>query len=363
MAAFRRAGELDPAFVPPLMYQALAHLRAGDRNAMRQHVSAHLRRAPKAPSSDFLRWWVAAVQQDEAALVRERARFDSMDVSALRWIALASQHDGIAPDDGALALELMRARAARLAHRREAVAGAHSLALLTGNREEALRLTAELDDGQPGSRRSARMRVLDALYGGGDSAAAVAAMNRLTMDGGWVPTPEDACVAGQWSAWSGQTRGARSALRVLRDSPEAAEGPSVACGALLEAISAVTRGLPEALRLVERADSLVAVGPPLGDARAYATLAIGRLYERLGDEERALASVRRRPYLRGWPRYLPGYLRAEGRLAAATGDREGAARAYRQYLALRGSAPPPLRAEADSVRSELGALGWRWRGD
>jgi DNA-binding SARP family transcriptional activator len=363
MAAFRRARELDPSFVPPLVYQALERMRAGDRTAMRQHAAAAIQRAPDAPSSDFLRWRIAVAQQDEAALARLRARFDSLDASALRWIALSSQHDGVAPDDGALALEQLRARAARLAHRREAVLGAHSLALLRGDPADALRLTAEMDDGQPGSRQAARLRVLDALYGGGDSAAAGAAMLRLTADDTRALAPGDACAAGQWLAWSGQTRGARTALRVLRDSPGTAEGPAPACAALIEAISAVARGLPEATRLVERADSLVAVGPSLGDARAYASLAIARLYDRLGDTERALASVRRRPYMRGWPRYLGSYLRLEGRLAAAAGDREGAARAYRQYLGMRGAAAAPLRAEVDSVRAELGALGWRWRGD
>jgi tetratricopeptide (TPR) repeat protein len=363
LAAFRRARELDPAFSPPILYQALAMMRAGDRTGMRQRTGAYLRLAPDAPAGDFLRWRVAAAQQDEGDLALLRDRFDSMDVSALRLIALSSQHDGIAPDDGALALEALRARAARMAHRRDAVLGAHSLALLRGNPDEALRLTAEMDDGQPGSRGAARMRVLDALYGGGDSAAAVTALGRLPLDGSRAPTHEDACVAGQWGAWHGHTREARAALRILRDSPGISEGPAAACAALIEAVSAVTRGLPEALRLVERTDSIVAVGPPLGDARAYASLAIARLYERLGDPERALASIRRRPYLRGWPRYLASYLRAEGRLAAATGDRDGAGRAYRQYLTLRASAVPALRAEVDSVRAELGALGWRWRGD
>lgn len=363
LAAFRRSRELDPSFVPPLAYLALARVREGDRNEMRRLAGEHLRRAPGAPMSDFLRWRTAAALQDEAALARLRTRFDSLDASALRWIALASQHDGVGLDDGALALELLLARAARLAHRREAVAGAHSLALLRGDPAEALRLTSEMDDGQPGSRRGARMRVLDALYGGGDSAAAVQALPRLTGDGIRSASLDEACAAGQWSAWAGETRSARSALRALRDAPDGADGPSVACAALIEAISAVVRGVPEALPLVERADSIIAVGPPLGDARAYASLAIGRLYDRLGDRERALASVRRRPYLRDWPRYLASYLREEGRLAAATGDRDGAARAYRQYLATRAGAEPPLRAEADSVRAELGALGWRWRGN
>ena len=364
IAAFRRARELDPTFLPPLMYLALLEARAGDRAKMREHVSAYVRTAPASPISDFLRWRLAVATGDEGTLARMRERFDSLDISALRWIALSSQHDGIGVDDGNRALELLRTRAARLTHRREAVLGLHSLALLRGQPDEALALTGELDDGQPGSRSAERIRVLDALYGSGDSAAARVAIGRLLPGAGsHAPSHDDACVIGQWGAWHEETRTARMGLRVLRDSPESAAGTSLACSALVEAIGGVKRGVPEARRLVERADSIVAVGPPLGDTRAYASLAIARLYAALGDPERALASVRRRPYLRGWPRYLGAYLREEGRLAAATGDREGAATAYRQYLALRNSAAPSLAGEADSVRAELGALGWRWRGD
>jgi hypothetical protein len=362
-AAFRRARELDPTFAPPLLYQALLSAHAGDRTEMRQSAGAYLRMAPSGATSDFLRWRVAVALGDEGTLARIRGELDSLDASALHWIALASQHDGIAEADGASALEVLRGRAARLAHRQDVVLGAHSLALLRGDREEASRLASELDDGQPGSRSAARMRVLDALYGGGDSAAAGEAIGRLARGAGRAPTVDDACVAGQWHAWLGDTPQSRAALRVLRDSPSPADGPAVTCAALVDAISAVGRELPEAQRLVERADSIVAVGPPLGDARAYASLAIARLYDRIGDAERALTSVRRRLYLRGWPRYLATYLREEGRLAAATGDKEGAARAYRQYLAMRTAVAPSLRGEVDSVRAELGALGWRWRGN
>ena len=362
-AAFRRARELDPAFAPPVLYQALLSAHAGDRAELRRFATAYLQMAPDAATSEFLEWRVAVAMGDEGALAGIRGAFDSLDASALQWIAISSQHDGIAPDDGALALEVLRGRAARLAHRQDVVLGAHSLALLRGDPDEALRLTSELDDGQPGSRSAARMRVLDALYGGGDSTAAAAAITRLARSAGRAPSVDDACVAGQWHAWHGDTPLARSSLRVLRDSPASGDGPALACAALVEAISAVSRELPESQRLVERTDSIVAVGPPLGDARWYASLAIARLYDRIGDGERALTSVRRRPYLRGWPRYLATYLREEGRLAAVSGDKESAARAYRQYLAMRTAAAPPLRAEVDSVRAELGALGWRWRGD
>jgi hypothetical protein len=70
----------------------------------------------------------------------------------------------------------------------------------------------------------------------------------------------------------------------------------------------------------------------------------------------ALAAVRRRVYGLGMRYYLSTYLRQEGRLAALTGDRAGAIRAYQHYLALREDPEPPLRSDRDSVRAEVARL-------
>jgi hypothetical protein len=78
--------------------------------------------------------------------------------------------------------------------------------------------------------------------------------------------------------------------------------------------------------------------------------------ERLGDVPAALVAVRRRSYSYHLSDYLAMNLREEGRLAALTGDRAGAARAYRHYLALRSDAEPSLRLKVDSVRAELAGL-------
>jgi hypothetical protein len=50
------------------------------------------------------------------------------------------------------------------------------------------------------------------------------------------------------------------------------------------------------------------------------------------------------------------YHREEGRLAALNGDREGAIRAYRRYLALRSGAEPRLQRQVAQVRAQLEAL-------
>jgi hypothetical protein len=49
-------------------------------------------------------------------------------------------------------------------------------------------------------------------------------------------------------------------------------------------------------------------------------------------------------------------LRDEGRYAALAGDREGAIKAYRYYLILRGDAEPSLQPQVDTVRAELASL-------
>jgi hypothetical protein len=106
-------------------------------------------------------------------------------------------------------------------------------------------------------------------------------------------------------------------------------------------------------------DSLLAVAPYQFGVD-FGNLVLAHLYELRGDAPAALRAVRRRPY--DWdtgPLYLTTYLRAEGQLAALTGDRAGAARAYRRFLALRDGADPGMRGASDSVRVALDALDSR----
>jgi len=88
----------------------------------------------------------------------------------------------------------------------------------------------------------------------------------------------------------------------------------------------------------------------------FANLEVAHLRERQGDLSAALAAVRRRPYAYHLTDYLAAHLREEGRLAAMTGDRAGAVRAYRHYLALRSDPEPALRPAVDTIRAELAKL-------
>jgi hypothetical protein len=126
---------------------------------------------------------------------------------------------------------------------------------------------------------------------------------------------------------------------------------------ILEAWSAVLRGSPDARAQLDRADSvLTGRGDPM-TIECFNPL-IARLYARIGVTHRALAAVRRRSqvgtYL--YPAGLAETSRLEGLWAAETGDRTGAARAYRRYLMLRTDPEPSRMSQRDSVRAELAAV-------
>jgi hypothetical protein len=194
----------------------------------------------------------------------------------------------------------------------------------------------------------------------------------------------DLCVATLWRLDRGELAGAAQAIARLRtatadDSPESRTSNGI-CAVLLEAKLAASSAGPGATAVVERLDSLMRSGPdgsrngppvaftlspayvrstvgisPVG-FEDFANLEVARLRERQGDSRAALAAVRRRPYAYHLTDYLATHLREEGRLAALTGDRSGAIKAYQHYLALRSNPEPSLRPKVEAVRAELTKL-------
>ena len=126
---------------------------------------------------------------------------------------------------------------------------------------------------------------------------------------------------------------------------------------ILEALVAAEDKRPDAGIRLARLDSMLRDAPvQLGPLLQAGNLVAARLWEQSGDSIRALAAVRRRVRLIGKPELQATYLREEGRLAAATGDRDGAKHAYRRYLNLRRDAEPALRSQVATVRRELARL-------
>jgi len=83
---------------------------------------------------------------------------------------------------------------------------------------------------------------------------------------------------------------------------------------------------------------------------------VSSLYDRAGDPDAALAALRRRSYSWSSILLMPAYLALEGRMAEATGDRQGAIQAYRHYMMLRDEPHPSLRPEVRAVRDALARL-------
>jgi hypothetical protein len=235
--------------------------------------------------------------------------------------------------------------------------------------------------------------VLDAMYGDGDSmngSQAARELARLLVrpasgaSDARAVAQTDLCVVALWRLSHGELGGAAQAITRLRsrapgDSP-ASHTTATVCRVLLEAKLAAASGAAGAADALDRLDTLMRSGPggsrngppvaftlspayvrsmvgisPVG-FEDFANLEVAHLRERQGDLQAALAAVRRRPYAYHLTDYLAAHLREEGRLAAMTGDRAGAVRAYRHYVALRSDPEPALRPAVDTIRAELAKL-------
>jgi DNA-binding SARP family transcriptional activator/TolB-like protein len=329
---------------------------------------------PLKPFAPFLRWRIALARGDTAELRRVRGSLRRVNSFNLRAMEMASQFDGFGITDGAHAIEILGTRATRRTDRLDFLLAQHSRAVQQGRPQTALTFTTRLGAVQRGSHAHLRLRVLDALYAEGDSAAATAAARELGVltSGGlaWgVFTFDtrlaDLCVLSQWRVSHGDTAGVEIAIDALRRAgatmrqlPAVSAAPA-ACAELLDGWLAVLMRRGDALTRMERLDSLALTSQTAGDAITYAPILIARLYERLGQPGRALQAIRKRAYMSSWPRYLVTAWWEEGRLAQLVGDEPRAQEAYERYLAFRTSPEDELVPQVEQVRRLLAALPTR----
>ncbi|HTE45480.1 MAG TPA: BTAD domain-containing putative transcriptional regulator [Gemmatimonadaceae bacterium] len=357
--AFRHSLSLDPSFLPSRRMLTLLLARQADTTALRQLRST----GPAVDTMDaanvFVRWRAANAMSDNRALERVRRAFDDAPNGALRSIAMTSQFDGVSVDDGDRALEILRHRSLSDAEEIDVALARHSRALNSAQFGAALSITDDVGVRQPALHPQLRLRVLDALYSRGDHAAAQAASARLdslVVDNPAATMPDsavrlaDLCVLGQWRLAERDTAAARAAVRELRRGsaprfPVPVGANPTACAELLDASLAIAeRGVAARDRLAHL-DSLMLSGPAVGDAMRYANLVVARQYQSIGDPAHALAALRRRSYMRGWPRYRATGLQLQTELALQLGD-TAAARSAQQRLAA--TLRPPRVAERQS---------------
>jgi serine/threonine-protein kinase len=390
---FRRSVGLDSNTA------ALGHLVEiavldGDTTAVRRLGALYLARDTSGELLGFYRWRIAEALHDDRALAALRAEYGRMRLESLWRIMNHAALDGRGLDDADSAAAAIQARAGRSADWQRSKTYLHAFLVNRGRPMAALADTAADDDAEYGPHAALYERVLDALYGDGDSVGAGSAARALAKMAERRPADAadravagtDLCVATLWRLARGETAGAAQAVIRLRahaagDTPQATTTNAV-CAALLEAKLAWTVGTPTpaAAAALDRLDSLVRSGP--GGQRSgpdaaftlspayvrsvvgispcgfedFANLDIARLRERQRDLRAALAAVRRRSYAYHLSDYLASHFREEGRLAALTGDTTGSVAAYRHYLALRSDPEPALRAGVEAVRAELARL-------
>jgi hypothetical protein len=206
----------------------------------------------------------------------------------------------------------------------------------------------------------AAVHVSNALFADGDTAAAHQAAARLDRQFATGPAdPLALCLVAFWrSREPGRAVQVASYLsRLERAGGDPSDNDAAFCALALTARVAALQDRADAGRRLEQLDSLAATGPSVfGPILSLANLTIADLRERRGEHEAALSAVRRRQFMGDNADFLSTQLREEGRLAALTGDREGAIRAYRHYLLLRSDPEPSLSVDVERVRADLARL-------
>jgi serine/threonine-protein kinase len=353
-AAFARALALDSTFAPSLAHTLDIAAQEGDTAAVRSLSARYFAIDSIGDLADFYRWRTAVALSDRKRLERIRARFPEMAPPALERIVAIAQLDGIGMADVLLAAEALRRTSVSGRDAQWAQVKMREVALNRGRPREAARIVQESRDRSRNVEFYALSDVVEALYWGADSAAAAAVVRERAASAdapvpagstGTSPQYFDICSVNLWRVAHGELQPVPAAIAKLRlvqhPLDQFPTGYIAVCALVLETRLAAAQGSKDLPALLDRLDSLAQTGPASTSWLVVAAnLTVAELRERQGDLPRALAAARRRvsQYDLGEPRVLVGlstFLREEGRLAALTGDRQGALRAYNHYLSLR----------------------------
>ena len=365
-AAFERAIALDSTFAGPLSHMVNLAAERMDTAAARRFGELYLGATARgAPFDLVVRRDLGRTLGDTALLREFWTAFDTSPSRPTYLVRIALQRGELGDVDSML--RIMRRRASSDGERAAALIGRAELVLNRGRLREGLAVldSARRLEGDDPEYDAAEMLAM--LHWDGDSARAERAARRIA---GLADAPLDdsrrslhrraTCVREQWRIAHGQLGGVATTVARLRGAAAPRDDPltvqiSATCAALLEAMAATVGRRPDALRLVERVDSIMRLGPRSGGPLPYENLVLGRLFAALGEHTRGLAAVRRGGFYLS-DVMISSYLREEGRLAALAGDRPGAIRAYERYLDLRTDPDPEISAQVDAVRAALARL-------
>ena len=366
-AAFRRAATVDPTFAPPFVHLVQLAAFSGDTGALAVFGRRLLQRDSTSESAQFVRWRMAVASKDSNTLGMLRSRFDVMPLGTLRLILGTAQSDAVSLDDADRAVAALLRRSATAGERGISLVLAHAYALNRGRWADALRATTALGDADPVPRWHLRIRVLDALYAGGDTAAGRAAADTLRAfaDAPLSSDPrarsaqyEDLSVVTQWQLWHGERRGLARALERLTGDASRPDSlrrrvANRIDSALLRAIAANTGGVRD-VAAVHTLDTLLAANvlAPAEWPALYPALVAAQLFAANGRPDLALTAVRRQLYYFPESTYLAASRALEVELETQLGDTASAAAARRDLRAFLGEG---YDSHIDAINKLLGA--------
>jgi len=368
--AFRRALESDSTQATVLEHLIDLAAEAGDTAELGRLARCYFAVDSLGDRADYVRWRVAGTLGDSALDRQILDRLPQFSQQLLERVTVAAQLDAVELDDAVRAAEQARAVAQDPAHLWNAILRQRELALNMGQPSKAPNLPVNEAFHLPVAEL---FTVVSAIFWDGDSATAAEAVARRrpeTMKTSQArgdpgsPVFMDNCTTGLWDAaaadWSGVTRAVRGLAEAHGIRPMSREMYITVCKTILEAQLAAGLHRPDALTALASLDSLMINAYPAGGPYLVlaGNLTASRLFQNAGNLPAALAAARRRTYLYDsfGAAGLSTMLREEGRLAALTGDREGAIQAYQHYLRLRRNPDPRLTKQAAEVRRALAEL-------
>jgi serine/threonine-protein kinase len=357
MGAFERAIALDSAFAPAWEHIPGGKMELGDTAGARAALNAYLKTdADYAIVNRYLIGSTAERERLMPELISKSTR-EALSLNAYMSIWTGEMRQG------EQMIAAARAKAVTESDRAQVQTMEVSFALNAGQPARAARIVRQLP------AYSAARRMLDAVFFDGDSVlAAEASLDAAralgsrppgTMFSSWA---DNAYAYGQYQLALGHLPEANRALEALRaakplpDTAWIGEKAHRAALVLDAQIAAVTHR-PDAAQRAASADSMLRDGPPHILLRSAGNLALARLWELRGDNERAYAAAQRVYYTSTeFAPYWSTVKRESARLALATGDTSAAILRYREYVRLHSSPEPSLRTHMESVKRDLARL-------
>ena len=356
LQGFERALALDSAFAPALEHLPQLYTNFGDTAAARRAMN----RFPDASDSRLVMHYFLDGPKDRDAALRDLARH-AAGANAQAAI-FAAAIGGPFTDGSDTLLAALNDRAVTEADRRRVAGVARIVALIRGEPRRAAQALALLSL-PPG------VAVLDALFADGDSTAAARALpsaQRALAQSAVADSAEEhwmtnVYAAAQYGIASGSLDAAQRASGLLHGFRPISNAAFRARRALdlalvLDAQVAVLGKRPDAIQRTTVADSMLRRADGGDFVVSTGNPIVARLWERLGDPQRAYAASRRFRFNANLMAYLATSIRERARLAVVAGDTADAIRQFRRYVAMRSKPEPVMRPGLESARAELARL-------